>query len=195
MSSQVVPRRSRTRQIEYVSHELLPQATRFAMLVDPNTPGAVSSIKAVQAAASAIGRRIEVFNAGTNREIDTAFASLVQMRAEGVLVDGSQFFGRQGDLQTLGSFALGRCRKSGQIGNTAGTMSRHLVLCSMGRFYFHVRTDALVTDRRGRRFESRGQACDHAIERTPALLKKCRQPINTHVSTQIPDPFHPHEQR
>jgi putative ABC transport system substrate-binding protein len=73
--------------------ELLPQAMRFAMLVDPNiAPGAESTVKSVQAAASAIGRQIEVFNAGTNREIDTAFASLMQKRAEGVLVNGSPFF-------------------------------------------------------------------------------------------------------
>jgi putative ABC transport system substrate-binding protein len=96
MSQELLPKRLG------LLHELLPQATRFAMLVDPNTPGAESSSKAAQAAASAIGRQIDVFNASTNREIDAAFASLVQMRAAGVLVDGSQLFNnRRVQLATL----------------------------------------------------------------------------------------------
>jgi putative tryptophan/tyrosine transport system substrate-binding protein len=83
-------------------HELLPQATHFAMLVDPTTLTAESNIKAAQTAASAIGRQIETFNAGTNSEIDTAFASLVQKGAEGVLVNGSPLFNnRRLQLATL----------------------------------------------------------------------------------------------
>jgi putative tryptophan/tyrosine transport system substrate-binding protein len=51
--------------------ELLPRAARFAVLVNPNTPLAESVITDVRAAASAIGRQIEVFAAGTNRDIGT----------------------------------------------------------------------------------------------------------------------------
>jgi putative ABC transport system substrate-binding protein len=40
----------------------------------------------VQAAASTIGRQIEVFYASTNRDIDTAFTNLVQKRAEALLI-------------------------------------------------------------------------------------------------------------
>ena len=42
-------------------HEILPGATRFAVLVNPNDPTAESTIRDLQAAASAIGRQIEVF--------------------------------------------------------------------------------------------------------------------------------------
>jgi DNA-binding MarR family transcriptional regulator len=42
MSSQVVPRRSRTRQIEYVSHELLPQAAILTRLVFRDLGGGLS---------------------------------------------------------------------------------------------------------------------------------------------------------
>jgi putative ABC transport system substrate-binding protein len=76
-------------------HELLPQATRFAMLVNQNGPNSdrvEPTIKAVQAAAVAMGRQVEVFNADTDREIDTAFADLVQKRAEGLLVGSTPFF-------------------------------------------------------------------------------------------------------
>jgi putative ABC transport system substrate-binding protein len=67
-------------------HELLPGAARFAVLVNPNTPLAESMIADVRAAASAIGRQIEVLYVSTNRDIDAAFASLVQKRADALLV-------------------------------------------------------------------------------------------------------------
>jgi putative ABC transport system substrate-binding protein len=73
-------------------HELVPHAKRFAMLVDPTGLGSESSVEAVQAAASAIGVDVEVFTAGSNREIDIAFADLVDKRIEGVLVNGSPLF-------------------------------------------------------------------------------------------------------
>jgi putative ABC transport system substrate-binding protein len=82
-------------------HELLPQASRFAMLVE-NVSDADSPIEAAQVAASLMGRNIEVFKAGTSREIDAAFASLVQKRAEGVLINFSQlFYNRRVQLATL----------------------------------------------------------------------------------------------
>jgi putative tryptophan/tyrosine transport system substrate-binding protein len=67
-------------------HELLPKAARFGVLVGQVNPSAASMIADVQAAASTIGRSIEVFGASTNRDIDTAFASLVQKRIEALLV-------------------------------------------------------------------------------------------------------------
>ena len=49
-------------------HELVPGAARFAVLVDPNSPATEPVIKDVQAAASAIGRQIDVLTATTSRE-------------------------------------------------------------------------------------------------------------------------------
>ena len=46
----------------------------------------------MQAAAAAIGRQIEVVNAGTDREIDAAFATLVQKRADALLVSSDALF-------------------------------------------------------------------------------------------------------
>jgi putative ABC transport system substrate-binding protein len=74
-------------------HDLLPTATRFAVLVYPsNNPSNESAITDAQAAAAAIGRQIEVFTASTNRDIDTAFASLVQKGSAALLVSPSPFF-------------------------------------------------------------------------------------------------------
>jgi putative ABC transport system substrate-binding protein len=83
-------------------HELLPRAARFAVLVNPNDANAASTITDVRAAASTIGRQIEVFPASTNREIETAFASLAQNRADALLVLPSVLFlDRRVQLATL----------------------------------------------------------------------------------------------
>jgi ABC-type uncharacterized transport system substrate-binding protein len=66
-------------------HELLPRAERFAALVSPSTT-TESVISDLKAAASAVRAPIEFVTAATNSEIDTAFATLVQHRADGLLV-------------------------------------------------------------------------------------------------------------
>src|SRR5262245_64373492 len=55
-------------------HELLPRASRFAVLVNPNSRNVKFEITEAQAAGSAIGRAIDVLTAATGREIDIAFA-------------------------------------------------------------------------------------------------------------------------
>ena len=66
--------------------ELLPRATRFGVLVNPDNPSISESfVTELQTAASAIGRQIEVVTASTNADIDTAFATLVKKRADALL--------------------------------------------------------------------------------------------------------------
>jgi len=77
-------------------HELLPGATRFAVLVDTE-----SVIANLQAAAKTIGRQIEVLSASTNREMDTAFASALQKRTDALLVSPDGLFNNRGVLLTL----------------------------------------------------------------------------------------------
>ena len=81
-------------------HELLPAATRFAVLVNPKNPTIESLKKDVEAAA--IGPQIEFFTASTGADIDTAFASLVQKRADALLVHPDNLFiNRRVQLTTL----------------------------------------------------------------------------------------------
>jgi putative ABC transport system substrate-binding protein len=81
-------------------HQLIPGATRFAVLVD--TTPRDSTVANLQAAASFLGKEIEVLRAGTIDEIDAAFASLVQKRADALLVITSVlFFNRRTQLVTL----------------------------------------------------------------------------------------------
>jgi putative tryptophan/tyrosine transport system substrate-binding protein len=73
-------------------HELLPRAARFALLVNPGGAVAEPTITEVKSAASAIGRQIDVFRAGTPADIDVAFASIAQMRADALLVSNNVLF-------------------------------------------------------------------------------------------------------
>jgi putative ABC transport system substrate-binding protein len=67
-------------------HELLPRAARFAVLIDPRAIASARLVKDLQEAASTIRRQLEILSASSNREIDMAFASLVQKRTDGLLV-------------------------------------------------------------------------------------------------------------
>jgi putative ABC transport system substrate-binding protein len=67
-------------------HELVPRAMRIAVLADPHWPITEAFISDVRAAASTIGKEIEIFHASTAREIDTVFASLAQKSPDALLV-------------------------------------------------------------------------------------------------------------
>jgi putative ABC transport system substrate-binding protein len=84
-------------------HELRPGAERFCLLVNPNNPVATEAVtKDVTAAAAVIGRQIEVVTAGSYRDIDAAFAALVQKRADALLVVADTLFmTRRVQLATL----------------------------------------------------------------------------------------------
>lgn len=83
-------------------HELVPKATHFAALVQLETPFATTLIADLQAAGAAIGRQIDILTAVSNREIDAAFARLVQARADALLVTtGGLFETRRVQLATL----------------------------------------------------------------------------------------------
>jgi putative ABC transport system substrate-binding protein len=73
-------------------HELLPSATILGLLVNPtNAIAAESEARTVQAAARTLGLQLHVLRASTERDFDSAFASLAQLRA-GALVIGSDLF-------------------------------------------------------------------------------------------------------
>jgi len=60
-------------------HELVPSVTVFAVLVNPtNAIVAETTTNEFRATASVLGLEVKVLEASSNREIDTAFSSLVQ---------------------------------------------------------------------------------------------------------------------
>jgi len=73
--------------------ELVPAATRVAVLVNPANPvTAESTVRAVETAASAMGLQIQVLNASTSREIDAAFSSLARDRPDALYIGAEQLF-------------------------------------------------------------------------------------------------------
>jgi putative tryptophan/tyrosine transport system substrate-binding protein len=72
--------------------ELVPTAATIGFLVDPTNPNTASETTDMSAAAGALTRNLLVVKAGTEREIDAAFASLVQQRADALIVAAQSFF-------------------------------------------------------------------------------------------------------
>jgi putative tryptophan/tyrosine transport system substrate-binding protein len=72
--------------------ELVPQAGVIALLVNPNSASAERQTRDVQEAARAKGVQLIILKAGTESEIDAAFASLVQLHAGALLVGADPFF-------------------------------------------------------------------------------------------------------
>ena len=72
--------------------ELVPAATRVAVLVNPaNAAATPTMLPNVEAAARAMGLQIQVVNANTSREIDAAFATLTRVRPDALFVTGGPF--------------------------------------------------------------------------------------------------------
>ena len=80
-----------------LAHELVPNATAIAMLVNPNFPIALAEARGVEAAARPQGMQIYVPNAHTESEIDTAFTTIVEQRAAALIVGTDPFLLGQRD--------------------------------------------------------------------------------------------------
>jgi putative tryptophan/tyrosine transport system substrate-binding protein len=74
-------------------HELVPNATIVALLINSNSPESVRQPAELQDAARAIGLQLVVLTATTTGEIDTAFTTMVQNRVGALLVGSDPFFG------------------------------------------------------------------------------------------------------
>jgi putative tryptophan/tyrosine transport system substrate-binding protein len=73
--------------------ELVPAAARMAVLVNPTSRAAETTLRDAEAAARAMGLQIQVLNASTSREIDAAFATFVRERPDALFVGGDSFLG------------------------------------------------------------------------------------------------------
>ncbi len=77
-------------------HELIPTATVMALLVNPTSPDlAKADSKEQQAAARTLGLQLHILHASTEGDFDTVFASLVQLRAGGLVIGTDSFFNTQ----------------------------------------------------------------------------------------------------
>jgi putative ABC transport system substrate-binding protein len=73
-------------------HELLPKAAVIAVLMNLNNPPAEGQLMGVQAAARSLGREIQVLRASTERDIEAAFATLLERQCGGLLVGSDPLF-------------------------------------------------------------------------------------------------------
>ena len=74
--------------------ELVPNNTTIAVLVNPDYPDTDVQLGGVEAAARDIGQQIYIVNARTERDLDTAFTTVVQQQAGGLLVAADPLFNR-----------------------------------------------------------------------------------------------------
>jgi len=77
--------------------ELVPKATKLGLLLNPTFPAAASQLRDIQEAARASGMQVQVLNAATDREIDTAFEVAAQNRIPALVVAVDSFFVAQRD--------------------------------------------------------------------------------------------------
>ena len=92
--------------VSFISHELAakqlgllrelrPGAARIAVLVDPKWPLTEPFVSEVRAAASAMGQQIEVLYVSSDREIESAFTTLIQRGAGALHVGVGAFLASQ----------------------------------------------------------------------------------------------------
>jgi putative ABC transport system substrate-binding protein len=74
-------------------HELVPTAAVIALLFNPNNARVVKAqTEEAELAARILGVRLVVLNASSQGDIETAFATLIQQRAGGLVVSGNPLF-------------------------------------------------------------------------------------------------------
>jgi putative ABC transport system substrate-binding protein len=76
--------------------DILPKAAIIGVLVNPNDPiTAASETNDMRNAARSVGRRVEILQAGSEHDIDAAFARLADMRADALVVAPDALFATQ----------------------------------------------------------------------------------------------------
>jgi putative ABC transport system substrate-binding protein len=73
-------------------HELAPKAAIIAVLGDPDQPELDVELQEIETAGRAIGLQILIVKAASERDLNAAFATVVQAHADALLVRGSPLF-------------------------------------------------------------------------------------------------------
>jgi putative ABC transport system substrate-binding protein len=83
-------------------HEVAPTASVIALLLNPTNANAETQVRILQASASGFGLQLHVLHATTESEIDSAFATLVKLRAGGLVLGTDTFINsRSEQIATL----------------------------------------------------------------------------------------------
>lgn len=73
-------------------HELIPEATKFALLVNPTNPNAEVQTRDILGVAGKMGLQINVLHASADGDFDNVFATLSKLRPGGLSIGGDDFF-------------------------------------------------------------------------------------------------------
>jgi putative ABC transport system substrate-binding protein len=105
--------------------QLVPKATTVALLVNPGSPETEAERRDVQAAAQAVGQQLIIFDVSSDRDIETAFATLVQRGAGALLVGAGPFLTSSRDriVALTDRHALPACSALREFVTAGGLMS------------------------------------------------------------------------
>jgi putative ABC transport system substrate-binding protein len=82
-----------------LAHELIPTAASIAFLVNPNDVSRAATLtKDAQAAIVPLGLQLHVLRAGTDAEIDAAFAGFAQLKAGALVIGADALFNSKSQL-------------------------------------------------------------------------------------------------
>jgi putative tryptophan/tyrosine transport system substrate-binding protein len=104
---------------------LMPTAAAIGFLIDPTNPNTELEAADMLAAANALKRKLLIVRASTESEVDAAFASLVQQRADALIVAAQAFFTSRSDqvLTLTQRHALPTIYQARQLVVAGGLMS------------------------------------------------------------------------
>jgi putative ABC transport system substrate-binding protein len=105
--------------------ELLPAATTFAFIVNPSNTRADTDVQEMETAARALGQQIIVAKAGTDRDLETAFATLTQRSVQALVIGGDPFFNGQAQqlVALANSYAMPTVYPLHEFATAGGLMS------------------------------------------------------------------------
>ena len=78
-------------------HEVAPTAAEIAAMINPTNPNAEPNEKELQAAAHTLGLQLDILYVSGERDLDTAFATLLQRKVGALYIDGDSFLGDRFD--------------------------------------------------------------------------------------------------
>jgi putative ABC transport system substrate-binding protein len=78
-------------------HQLVPTVAIVGALVNPTRSNAETEVKDLQVAASKLGLDLHILQASTERDFDTVFATLAQLRMGGLVIGGDPLFNSQAE--------------------------------------------------------------------------------------------------
>jgi putative tryptophan/tyrosine transport system substrate-binding protein len=81
-------------------HDVVPQATIIAVLIDANRLYADAQLRDVQSAATRLGVQLVVLHANSDHDFEAVFARLIEHKAQALLVCGSPLFNNTRDQRT-----------------------------------------------------------------------------------------------